>query len=58
MKDSDVFDLLRKKRETELAVLRYLLKVKPGMGEGYHWVTWNSCQTSWVVPFFGSESGR
>jgi hypothetical protein len=28
---------------TDPAVLKVLLKVKPGLGEGYHWVEWGAC---------------
>jgi hypothetical protein len=42
--------------ETDPAVLKVLLKVKPGMGEGYDWVTCNACETAWQVPHYAAES--
>jgi hypothetical protein len=33
-------------------MLKFLLKVKPGMGEGYDWVGCGSCGCAWQVPHF------
>jgi hypothetical protein len=41
---------------TDPAVIKFILNVKPGIGEGYHWVTCNACGTSWEVPHFAAES--
>ena len=38
-------------------VLKVLLKVKPGMGEGYDWVECGACDYGWQVPHF-AESVR
>jgi hypothetical protein len=35
---------------TDLGVLKVLLKVKPGLGGGYHWVTCGTCDACWQVP--------
>jgi hypothetical protein len=37
--------------ETGAAVLRVILKVRPGLGEGYDWVECNACDTAWQVPY-------
>jgi hypothetical protein len=34
------------------SVLRVLLKVKPGMGEGYDWVECGACGVGWQVPHY------
>jgi hypothetical protein len=41
---------------TDPAVVRTILKVKDGMGEGYWWVTCGACDTSWQVPHYAAES--
>jgi hypothetical protein len=41
---------------TDPAVLRVLLKVKPGLSEGYDWVTCGGCDASWAVPYYAAES--
>ena len=43
--------------ETDPAVLKVLLKVKPGLGEGYDWVECGACDAGWQVPYF-AESVR
>jgi hypothetical protein len=43
--------------ETDPAVLKVLLKVKPGQGEGYDWVECGACDTAWQVPYY-AESVR
>jgi hypothetical protein len=43
--------------ETDSAVLKVLLKVKPGLGEGYDWVECNSCGAGWQVPYFTERVG-
>jgi hypothetical protein len=39
--------------ETDPAVLKVLLKVNPGLGEGYDWVEC-ACAAGWQVPHFES----
>ena len=34
------------------AVLKVVLKVKPGLGEGYHWVECGGCEAGWQVPYY------
>jgi hypothetical protein len=41
---------------TDPAVIKLILNIKPGMSEGYEWVTCNACETSWQVPYFAEES--
>jgi hypothetical protein len=36
-------------------VLKVLLKVKPGLGEGYDWVECNACGGSWQVPYYAEN---
>jgi hypothetical protein len=36
--------------EDDPAVLRVLLKIQPGLSEGYDWVTCGSCDGQWAVP--------
>jgi hypothetical protein len=43
--------------ETDPAVLKVLLKVKPGLGEGYDWVECGSCAVGWQVPHFAESVG-
>jgi hypothetical protein len=43
--------------ETDPAVLKVLLKVKPGMGEGYDWVECNGCDMGWQVAHFAESVG-
>ena len=40
--------------ETDPAVIRLLLKVKPGLGEGYDWVECGACGAGWQVAHFES----
>jgi hypothetical protein len=40
--------------ETDPSVLKVLLKVKPGLGEGYDWVECGACGGGWQVPHFES----
>jgi len=40
--------------EADPTVLKVLLKVKPGMGEGYDWVECGACAAGWQVPHFES----
>jgi hypothetical protein len=43
-------------RDTEdPAVLRMLLRVKDGMGDGYWWVECGSCESAWQVPHYAAE---
>jgi hypothetical protein len=42
--------------ETDPSVLKLLLKVTPGLGGGYHWVTCGDCQASWQVAYFVAAS--
>ena len=43
--------------ETDPSVLRVLLKVKPGLGEGYHWVECGGCGAGWQVPRYAESVG-
>jgi hypothetical protein len=43
--------------ETDPAVLKVLLKVKPGLGEGYDWVECGACDTGWPVPHYAESIG-
>jgi hypothetical protein len=43
--------------ETDPAVLKVLLKVKPGMGPGYDWVECGSCAAGWQVPHYAESIG-
>jgi 5-methylcytosine-specific restriction endonuclease McrA len=43
--------------ETDPAVLRILLQVRPGTGGDYAWVTCNSCHASWPVPDYAESVG-
>jgi hypothetical protein len=43
---------------TDPAVIKLILNVRPGMSEGYDWVTCNACATSWQVPHYAAESVR
>jgi hypothetical protein len=38
--------------ETDPAVLKFVLKVKEGLGDGYWWVECGSCDTAWQVPHY------
>lgn len=38
-------------------VIKVLLKVKPGLGEGYNRVTCNSCGAGWQAPLFAESVG-
>jgi hypothetical protein len=39
------------------AVLEVVLKVKRGLGEGYHWVECGACDTGWQVPHYAENVG-
>jgi hypothetical protein len=39
------------------SVLRVLLKVKPGLGEGYDWVECGACGAGWQVPHYAESVG-
>jgi hypothetical protein len=41
--------------ETDPAVLKILLTVKPGAGGDYWWVTCAGCEGSWQVLFYAAE---
>ena len=41
---------------TDPAILRALLKVKPGLMPGYQWVEWGACASAWQVPYYAAES--
>jgi hypothetical protein len=41
--------------ETDPAVLRLALKVKPGLEEGYDWVECAGCDCGWQVPHYAAE---
>jgi hypothetical protein len=43
---------------TDPAVLRVLLRIKPGLDEGYSWVECGSCGFAWPVPDYAEESVR
>ena len=43
--------------ETDPAVLKVLLKVKPGIGEGYDWVECGACAAGWRVPHHAESVG-
>ena len=43
--------------ETDPAVLKFLLKVKPGLGEGYDWVECGCCEAGWQVPHYAESVG-
>jgi hypothetical protein len=43
--------------ETAAAMLRVLLKVKPGMGEGYDSVECGSCSAGWQIPHYAESVG-
>jgi hypothetical protein len=38
-------------------VIKVLLKVKPGLGEGYDWVECGSCAAGWQVPHYAESVG-
>jgi hypothetical protein len=38
-------------------VLKILLKVKPGLGEGHDWVECGACGAGWQVPYYAEASG-
>jgi hypothetical protein len=40
--------------ETDPAILKVLLKIKPGLGEGYDWVECGSCGAGWHVPHYAA----
>jgi hypothetical protein len=40
--------------ETDPVVPKILLKVRPGLGEGYDWVECGACGAGWQVPYFES----
>jgi hypothetical protein len=42
---------------TDSAVLRVLLRVTPGLGGGYHWVTCGACDAGWQVADYGERVG-
>jgi hypothetical protein len=41
--------------ETDPAVLKVLLKVKPGLGGGYDWVECGGCGAGWQVPHYAES---
>jgi hypothetical protein len=41
---------------TDPATLRAVLRVKPGLGEGYSWVECGACDFAWQVPDFAEAS--
>jgi hypothetical protein len=43
------------KDTTDRDVLKVLLKVKAGMGEGYSWVTCGACEHEWAVADYAEE---
>ena len=43
--------------ETDPAVLKVLLKVKPGLGEGYDWVECGDCGAAWQVAHYAESVG-
>jgi hypothetical protein len=43
--------------ETDPAVLKVLLKVKPGLREGYDWVECGACGAGWQVPYYAGSVG-
>jgi hypothetical protein len=43
--------------ETDPERLRFLLKVKPGLGEGYDWVECGACGAGWQVPYYAESVG-
>jgi hypothetical protein len=45
------------KDTTDRDVIKVLLKVKPGMGEGYSWVTCGSCEYEWAVADYAESVG-
>ena len=38
-------------------MLKVLLKIKPGMGEGYDWVECCGCGADWQVPHYAESGG-
>ncbi len=36
------------------AMIKLILNVKPGMSEGYDWVTCNACDCAWQVPHYAA----
>jgi hypothetical protein len=38
--------------QTDPAMLKVLLKVKPGLGEGYDWVECSACGAGWQVAHY------
>ncbi len=44
------------KDTTDPAVLRVLLRIKPGLEAGYSWVECSACDLAWAVPDFAEES--
>jgi hypothetical protein len=42
--------------ETDPAMIRLILKVRDGMGEGYWWVECGACDFVWQVPHYAPES--
>jgi hypothetical protein len=40
---------------TDRAIIKLILTSKPGMAEGYDWITCNSCEHSWQVMHFATE---
>jgi len=43
--------------ETDPAVIRVLLKVKPGLGEGYDWIMCGACEAEWQVMHYAEGVG-
>jgi hypothetical protein len=41
---------------TDPALLRAILKVREGAGEGYWWVECSACDTAWQVPHYAAET--
>ena len=38
--------------ETDPTVLKFVLRVKAGLGEGYYWVECGACGAGWQVPHY------
>ena len=46
------------KDSTDRAVLRALLRIRPGLEEGYSWVECGACGFAWPVPDFAEVGTR
>jgi hypothetical protein len=42
---------------TDPGVLKILLKVRPGLGEGYEWVECGGCGAAWQVRYYAESVG-